>query len=212
MEEQKSSLPVKTETPVIAQKFSGGYFGAYAGIVKMIVVAALVITIVIFVFIIYRKIKAALVVNRDDVTKLDFAQKDYYKQYYMNNVADPKKYSEKQKAQFLRNYDYPDTFFQAIQKDLSELQNKTIQAFWNPVQGVKNIAGLFSTSGFRQCYGVNTIREMKNIKSKIMLSMMAERYYVLTGNLLIDDMNFSFDEQTMQEFYKYIIKLPESVK
>lgn len=184
------------------------YYALFVVIFKV----ALVLIIVIGAFIIYRKLKKKFEVNRTDITKLEFTNRNFYKQYYQEYTENPKKYTQNDVARFLRNYKYEDDWFIGVEQDLAKLNKLEVQAFWNPVQGIKNIAGGFSSSGWRQIYGANMLRGMKAIKSQIMLSIMIERYYVLTDRDLMSDIDTYMDADTTTEFYKYIKNLPISVK
>lgn len=200
-----------TNTGVTANA-SVGFKNPYSMMVVSIIKAAAVIIIVIFAFIIYRKIKNGLDVDyRSELKKIAYLDPNWYFKFYTDYKINPTKYSQKDVQVFLKNYDYSYDYFYAIGKDIGELMQLQSQWF-NPYQMVKTAMGIFSSSGLRQTYGAFMLGAMKNIKSQIQLSMMSNRCKTETGYDLLTTINMFYDEDTVKEFYKYVKRLPLTVK
>lgn len=176
------------------------YYQLIATIIKLI----LVVIVVILGWRVYKTIKTALAKDyRLELKTLPFANKEFYKAFYKN----VQQYTNEQKARFLRNYNYEDSFFYAVGSDISSLRDELLTI--NPILAIRNAARILTNSGVIE--GTQIIKRLSEIKSQIMFSMMLERYYVKTGDDLIDVFLKCFDGDTIKAIYKHLKSLPLSV-
>jgi hypothetical protein len=172
---------------------------------KYFITAVIIVVIIIIVIVIIKRRKSDY---RNLLKELKFANKDFYLSFYANQD----KYTAAQKQQFLKNYQYSEDFFRAIKTDVEKLQGNVKSGFFNPLEAIKNVIGLFNTSNMRQIYGTYILQYKDQVKSQIMFSMMCNRYNTETnGRNMMDDITTFYDAETCKELYNYLKKLPLSV-
>jgi hypothetical protein len=180
---------------------------------KIIAIIVVVIIIIVVAIVIYKKnIKKDY---KQLILSLPFVDKDFYFIYYKKYAENKNAYTLAEKQRFLKNYNYDNKVFEAVLKDAKEYDDEKLNTFLavvNPIQGFKNIANYIKTSNyFPKIKGQNLIAYLPYIKSKIMFSMMANRYYSETNRVFIEDIFLYYDDETLKELYNYLKKLPESV-